>query len=189
MSIITDRLPESFTIYGKECPIRTDFKTWIKLSEVMSSEQPVPDILVQMMKLVFYELPPNLEQSIKAIMDFYNPSKEKAEHTKGEKPSGKPVYDFAYDADLIFAAFMQQYNINLCESQMHWWQFKALFKGLTEDTFFIKVVQYRNIDLSEIKDKKQKKQYAKLKNLYKLPDNRSEKAKEEFMNDALANIF
>ena len=53
---------------------------------------------------------------------------------------------------MIYSAFYQQYHIDLAAAKMHWWQFKVLFSGLNEDTQFIKVIGYRNTDLSEIKN-------------------------------------
>ena len=90
---------------------------------------------------------------------------------------------------MIYSAFMQQYKIDLSDTRMHWWKFKALFGGLSEDTHIVKAIQYRTIDLSTIKDKEQKKFYKKMKSAYKLPDNRNEQQKEEYINTVLEGMF
>jgi hypothetical protein len=64
-----------------------------------------------------------------------------------------------------------------------------LFDGLNDSTQFIKVVGYRSIKLSDIKDKEQKKYYRKMKQLYKLPDTRTQEEKEQAMNDMFEKMF
>ena len=121
-------------------------------------------------------------------MDFYSTEKLQKSNKRSEKKS-KRVYDFEIDSELIYAAFMQQYKIDLSTVDLHWWKFKALFNSLSEDTQFIKVVRYRSMDLSKIKDKDQKKFYREMKSFYRLPDNRTEKEKEEGLNNALSGLF
>jgi len=74
---------------------------------------------------------------------------------------------------------MQQYNIDLQEIKyMHWWKFKALFNGLAENTEIVKIMGYRAVNLSKIKDKEQKNFYKRMKKIYALPDTRSQEEKE-----------
>ena len=47
--------------------------------------------------------------------------------------SRDPAYSFAQDAPYIYAAFKEQYGIDLTEVEMHWWKFMALFESLNED--------------------------------------------------------
>ena len=120
-------------------------------------------------------------------MKFYSYTPVKSENK--DRAVNKNYFDFEYDANLIYSAFLQQYKIDLCQTNMHWWTFKALLGGLSDDTHFIKVVQYRSMDLSKIKDKEQKRHYQKMKALYKLPDNRSEEQKEQHLNDVMESMF
>lgn len=50
-------------------------------------------------------------------------------------------------------------------------------------------MEYRAVDLSTIKDKEQKAFYRKMKQIYRLPDSRSEEEKEAAMIDAFAAMF
>lgn len=187
MSILTEVLPDYVFVRDKRCPIATDFKVWLKLSELIGRDMPEAEKLVQMLKLVFFELPPNLNDGVMAMMDFYG-HVDKSD-AKQENTVQKSYFDFEYDADLIYAAFFQQYKIDLCSADMHWWKFKALLGSLSEDTHFIKVVQFRSMDTSKIKDKEQKKFYLSMKARYKLPDKRSEEQKEQQLNAALESLF
>ncbi|WP_179394731.1 Gp15 family bacteriophage protein [Lacticaseibacillus absianus] len=77
----------------------------------------------------------------------------------------KPDFDFGQDAQLIYAAFWQTYGLDLFEQrgQMHWYKFQSLLAGLPDDTKFSRVRQIRGTKLSDIKDKKERAEMAKLK--------------------------
>lgn len=189
MSILTDKLPDYITVRGKKCPIKTDFKVWLEFSELIGDGELDLKKITQAFKLLFDELPPNMIDALCEIFDFYSHStKKEREDIKKEKEQ-KKNFDFEYDADLIFSAFMQQYKIDLSKANLHWWKFKALFSSLSEDTQFMEVIKYRSIKLSDIKDKKQKKFYAKMKRQYRLPDNRSEEQKERDLMSAFESMF
>jgi len=79
---------------------------------------------------------------------------------------------------------MEQYKIDLNYTNMHWWKFKALFQGLSDNTLMVKIMGYRSIDLGKIKDKEEKARYKKLKKIYALPDMRTVEQKEADFNKA-----
>lgn len=56
--------------------------------------------------------------------------------------------DFELDGDFIYAAFMQDYGIDLIEQQgkLHWKKFLALFKGLSDDTRIKQIMQIRSME-------------------------------------------
>lgn len=190
MSILTEQAPHSVLVDGIACPIATDFKVWLRFSELIGKDMPEFEKMAQALKLAFGDtLPPKLDGAIKAMMDFYGHTGTQDANTEREKILQKSYFDFEYDAELIYSAFLQQYKIDLCSADMHWWKFKALLTGLSEDTHFIKVVQYRSMDVSKIKDKEQKKFYLSMKKQYKLPDKRSEEQKEKQLNHALEAFF
>ena len=87
--------------------------------------------------------------------------------------------------DLILAAFRQQYSIDLLTAELHWWEFKSLFEGLTDQTKFIQVVGYRTADISKL-DKEQKQRYTELKKFYALP---KEKAQDRSQEELEAEIL
>ena len=187
MSILTQKLPDYLLVRGKKCPIKTDFKTWLVFSELIGNSEELSAKIPQIFGLVFYELPPNLFDALTAMMEFYGKSKK--DDNKNADSNAKKLFDFEYDAELIYSAFVQQYKIDLCDEDIHWWKFKALFEGLSEDTHFMKVMQYRGMDLSKIKDKEQKNFYKKMKRLYRLPDNRCEEEKETDFINSFEKLF
>ena len=186
MSIITESLPTFLTVHGRACPIRTDFRTWIGVSVCMASNIDNISKISDILKLVYITIPPNLEEALMQIMQFLSHSKQTNER---KKENGQRVFDYEYDADIIFSSFMEQYKIDLTNAEMHWWVFKALLEGLNEDTRFAKSVQYRTMDLSKIKDKDQRKFYADMKRIHALPDNRTEQEKEQAFAKSFPSLF
>jgi len=98
-------------------------------------------------------------------------------------------FDYDFDAGRIYAAFMQQYNIDLTRTDMHWWLFKTLFDGISEETHFGKILQYRGMNLSDVKNKEMRRHYERMKRVYAIPDNRSEEEKERDFTEGLASVF
>ena len=76
--------------------------------------------------------------------------------------SGNPIdaiqyYSYTKDAEAIFASFMQCYHINLvkelykpADKRMHWDEFKALFRGLSEDTYIMRIIDIRRRPIDDL---------------------------------------
>ena len=83
----------------------------------------------------------------------------------------KETYRINHDGDLIYAAFMQTYGIDLFEQQgkLHFKKFSALLKGLPEDTQFSKICGIRSYK-KPTKNDTYEKNMLKLQEVYKLPE-------------------
>lgn len=190
-NLILDRLPK-FTPNGLK--IRTDFRESIKFELLMQNNNiDEKDKIKLALNLYFYDINiKNTEELKKAIDDilwFYKCGKEGQEEKtsqKATKEHTRRIYSYEFDAEYIFSAFMEQYGINLSRKHMHWWEFKALFNSINENVLFSKIMSYRAIDLSKIKDKDMKKYYKKMKKTYALPDLRSEEEKENDFAEAFS---
>ncbi|GHU57294.1 hypothetical protein AGMMS49975_22570 [Clostridia bacterium] len=168
-------LPDFVKIGGTEYEVFTDFRDWIKFELLISDDDVSYE---EKTELIFDwyidELPPFCKESIDALFKFYLCGKEFTEDNGGEN---EQFLCFEQDAALIYAAFMQTYKINLLTIKyLHWWEFKALFDGLPEDTRLMKVIGYRTVDTSKM-DAEDKKRYEKLKEIYALDKNRKRKPK------------
>ena len=134
MSTLTDSFPESVTVSGVE-------GRKAELSE---------DDLLFMLRL-FYNVKRMTvtEEHIDRMFWFFSCGREKEKKKFPRKIAGlndKQPFDFEEDADLIYAGFMQQYGIDLQESDMHWWKFMILLENLGNGTRLQKVMEYRTID-------------------------------------------
>lgn len=190
MSIITDALPCSVEYGGVKFAVNTDFRLWLGFENLMTGKRFTPENLAVFLSRCYLKLPPDINTAVQLAVGFYVGAKEDAApHKTGKEESKKRVYDFDYDADYIYAAFLSQYGVDLTTVMLHWYQFKALFSALSEDCKIVQIMQYRRAVLSEIKDKDQRAFYRKMQNLYRLPDMRTEEEKEQDMLSALDKLF
>ncbi len=192
MSILTEGFPQTVCIDGKDYAVNTDFRIWIRFSEILEDPaMSAPEKAQKILLLCYPEtLPPSFLQAIEGLLWFYGCGKEnKKGHKNKTNQRKKPVFDFAADAALIYSAFWQEYGIDLANAGLHWWQFWSLFSGLGENTRLMKVIGYRSAELSQIADKNQKRFYREMKALYRLPDRRSNAQREEDFTQQLALLF
>ena len=193
MNILIDKLPTE--VEGLE--LNTDFRTSI-LFELLMQDKDISneDKVALSINLYFNKQPETyeeMEKMTKSIIWFYSlgnkkkklKEKDQSKDIVKKEKKKKQIYSFEQDDFLIYSAFMEQYHIDLNETKMHWWKFKAMFDGLNDDILFSKVMGYRSIDLSKIQDKKQREHYAKLQKHWALVDNRSVEEKESDFANAL----
>lgn len=187
MSLLIDKLPKE--VNG--IIINTDFRVSI-LFELLVQDNTIPRQLKLIKALQLYY--PNLNQlkdydkAIEDMLWFYQCGKELANSNKNENNNKhNQIYSYEFDDKYIYSAFMEQYKIDLQEIEyMHWWKFRALFDGLNEDTEIVKIMGYRSVNLSQIKDTERRNYYKKMKRLYALPDTRTLEEKEtEFARNFL----
>lgn len=155
-------LPDSIIVAGSEYKINTDFRVWIKISDIICDETICEyDKLLSLFMLAFKnKIPQNPIDAIEALMKFFSKNEIKS--------NCAPIIDFRYDEGLIYAAFMQQYRIDLYKANLHWWKFRELLSALGEDCMLTKVIGYRSAKPSEISDKKYRAFVQKMKNRYSL---------------------
>ncbi|MDD4689187.1 MAG: bacteriophage Gp15 family protein [Eubacteriales bacterium] len=166
MDILSQALPDCIIFDGNSYKLNTDFKVWIEFEKIMRNKDLSPIIkIAYISELCFKEVPPACGALFEALLDFYNGGKREKAPAEGNR---KPTISFEADGDYIFSAFYSQYGIDLTDNSMHWYKFKALFSGLSEDNMIVKIMHYRSVDISSIKDKNQKEFYRKMKKLYRL---------------------
>ncbi len=86
----------------------------------------------------------------------------------GPAISDKPNMCFKQDWGYIVASFRSVYHIDLDKEEMHFWTFYDLLNGLTEDCVLNRVRYIRDYDISDIKDAKERNEWAKKKKLFEL---------------------
>lgn len=180
MNILIDLLPSSVKINGTEYDINSDFRTSVLFSLLMEDDSlNEEEKVLQALNLYYPVVPDNSEEAIEQIKWFYSCGKlDNPIGNKKARASSKKVFDFEVDANYIYSAFMSQYNIDLQDiEQLHWWKFKALLEGLKEDNKLSKIIEYRSMDLSKIKDKEQRKFYKDMQKQYSLKKENEEDLK------------
>lgn len=190
MNILVDLLPTKIEIDNKKYEINSDFRTSV-LFELLMQDDSVKkeDKIFMALQLYYPVIPKNFNEAIEQMLWFYRCGKDITKSKgNGKGKSVTQIYSFDYDDDYIYAAFMDQYSIDLQDIKyLHWWKFKAMFKSLKEDNEIVKIMGYRSIDLSEIKDKEQKSYYKKMQELCKIPVSKDEENKLKEIEEALLN--
>ena len=82
----------------------------------------------------------------------------------------KDYYSIREDADIIFASFFYDYQIDLIEERgkLHWKKFKALLNGLSDKTKLSQVISIRKWTPSEHTSPEEKKMMHDLQKFYSL---------------------
>lgn len=179
MNMLIDLVPTTIEIDGAEYEINSDFRTSI-LFELLMQDNSIneEDKLIQALQLYYPVLPTNISMAVDKMLWFYRCGKDEVKCKGTGKGKSTQIYNFEYDDDYIYSAFLDQYRVDLQDIEyLHWWKFKAMFKALREDNEIVKIMGYRAMDLSKIKDKEQKAYYKNMKELYKIPISKDEKEK------------
>lgn len=189
MSILIDLLPKTVNIRGLEYPINTDFRASILFEELMQDSEYNDSEKLNLAINLYFNHKVDQVDAINKILWFYRCGKEDKESKGTHTTASTNVYSFEYDAEYIYAAFLQQYGIDLQDVEyLHWWKFKAMFKSLTECKF-VEIMGYRGMKIDDKMPKSQQKFYKHMKALYRLPDNRTEAQKEKAIVDSFASLF
>ena len=164
------KLPDSIELGGKYYPIKTDFRDWLNFSRVVNTK----GVVIDEVDFIYAdELPPATykKRAFEQLLEFFQPKSELPINTGG-KSSGK-VLDYEIDADYIYAAFQEQYKIDLLATddkghavQMHWHKFLALIQGL-HNTKLNEIMSYRSWNGKT--DTDYGKQMQSLHNAWELP--------------------
>ena len=183
-NLLIDKLPNKVEIGGNEYEINSDFRCSL-LFEMMINDRSLEneEKIKSTLDLYYYpQIIPkeHINEAIEKALWFYTCDKEKKQSKGKGKNSKKLIYSFEDDMDYIFSAFLHDYSIDLNEVEyLHWFKFKALFKALNSENEFVKIMGYRAMDLSKIKDKDQKKYYKEMQELYKIEETLTEEEKED----------
>jgi len=191
MNILIDLLPLEVTIDDIKYNINSDFRTSM-LFELMMGDKDLNNKqkIEHAIMLYYHEIPHNINGAIDQILWFYRCDKAVNISNKSGQDKRNQIYDFNFDDDYIYSAFLDQYNIDLQDiKDLHWWKFKAMFKSLKEDNEIVKIMGYRSMDLSKIKDKDEKARYKKMQALYKIQGkvSKDETEKLNSIENALRN--
>lgn len=174
MNILLDKLPSSIEIDGTEYPIQTDFRLMIKFEQIIfeKKELSLAEIFSE-----FYmgNIPEDTEKALDGLLWFFRCGKDVDELPKSSKKSKKRIYSYDFDDGYIYAAFFDQYGIDLNSIQLHWWKFRDLLMSLKEDNVFEKIMGYRSIEISGKMSKEYKDFYREMKRTYALPASKAER--------------
>lgn len=169
-------LPVTVQVHGESIPIVTDFREYIKLLDMLKDDA-VPELEKTLfLNEYFLKEVPDLKEGINKLGDFVSMkalendcSLEEKQGQEGQKAKA-PLFSFSVDFPYILSGFLRDYGIDLLSIKyLHWWKFRMLFDGLSENTEIKQRMMYRSINLSSIKDKEERKRIQKIQRSIQLP--------------------
>lgn len=136
---LQDDLPHRVTAEGRTYRVNLDFRRVLKLLAVMADENLIDEAREYLALKCVMRRPPRSAKRRAAVLASVCavcfPQRKKA--------TGPKMTDFEQDADLIRAAFMQEYGVNLWRDRLHWLEFSALLAGLPEGSRYSDVLGIR----------------------------------------------
>ncbi len=174
MNFFYEAFPDTVNIRGEEVPIITDFREYIRLLDMLKCDELNSYQKRGILEDYFLDEITVDKDAIDALTEFVVMDlggDEDAEESDSEQAgSKKNLFSYEIDYPFILSGFLRDYGIDLeTVNYLHWWKFRMLFDGLSEDTEIKQRIMYRGIDLSDIKDKNERKRIAKIQRRIQLP--------------------
>ena len=177
INALYEPFPESITVDGKEYQILTDFREWLRFSDMMSDRSVPAEHKLRLMTEWLEEVPPVINaELIYAVLDFYKASDLEPDSTDyedddpPEETERPPLLDWKFDAKFIIGDFRRCYGIDLLTTEyMHWWEFRCLLAALPEDSAVQRRIAYRSVDISQIKSPSEQMRILKIQRQIAIP--------------------
>ena len=160
--------PKFVKIGEKKYKINTDFRVAIECNDIALDET-IDDFerALAIIYKLFGEEGINDTNNYKKLLELaqkYLSCGKKIKNNVSEEPD----MDFTQDMDFIEASFMSDYNIDLANTEMHWWKFYNLMNGLSNSEMgnccvLNRVRNLRTYDTKDIKDPKELEKIKKAK--------------------------
>jgi hypothetical protein len=125
MDLTKSFLPDSVMVSGKHYKIHTGHSYWFRFAQILGQDV---KLLSEFAHLYVNDIPEDQQAGVDALYGFYY---EEKELPRSEGDSGERVLDYEIDSDLIYAAILQCYRIDLYEKQVHWHKVRAMIAGIS----------------------------------------------------------
>lgn len=183
--------PEYVEVKGKKYKINTDFRVAIKCDKVARDKTISDDErALAIIYILFGEEALRDKQNHNELLQLalkYLSCGQEIDTSTDENPD----MDYEEDYNYIWTSFKSDYNgFDLDKEKLHWWKFMDMLNGLSNSELgnccvLNRVRQLRNLDLSTIKDTKERDRLAKAKKSVELKkyskENNLTKEQEESM--------
>ncbi len=196
MNVFYEELPEALEINGREYPVITDFREWLRFSDMLKSDIPQNYKLEFLEDMFLEDIPPiysleDMDLVMKAITDFLSLSalefpvrqqEEESIEVFEDEGVKKAIY-YEQDAPYIISAFQREYQMDLLSVEyLHWWKFRMLLDGLSEESQIKKMIYWRTCNVSKM-DKKERMEILRIRRKITIPE-------EEYVDDEdIGNAF
>jgi hypothetical protein len=129
-----ERLPDRVTVGRRHFRLDLDFRNVLKMIDILAREDLLPEAREYLALRCITRPRGNVHALMSAVLELlFQP---------GEKGADR-IMDYAQDADLIRAAFLQSYGINLYRDKLHWFEFSALLASMPEGSRYSEILSIR----------------------------------------------
>ena len=182
---LNEELVEAIEINGKLYKVDMSFDNILNLTEMLGDKDLSDELQILLGIQMLFDDPLDMpiNEQAKVFFEAYqsligNDADRDMEYDllgnpmpRQSEEESEQFYDLQQDAEYIYASFMQDYGIDLIEQQgvLHWYKFRALLAGLSDNTKFKKVIEIRQMPVPTGKSSsKQRAEVEKLKKAYAL---------------------
>ena len=170
MNLFYEEYPKALEVHGEFYPIITDFREYIRLLDMLKCKE-LNEIQRIMILGEYFLTDISIDQeAIHALTGFVTMDLKEKENNSDSEEEGegqeetekKNLFSYEIDYPYILSGFLRDYGIDLeTVEYLHWWKFRMLFDGLSDDTEIKQRIMYRGINLSDIKDRDERKRILK----------------------------
>ena len=178
MNLFYEEYPKALEVHGEFYPIITDFREYIRLLDMLKCKE-LNEIQRIMILGEYFLTDISIDQeAIHALTGFVTMDLKEKENNSDSEEEGegqeetekKNLFSYEIDYPYILSGFLRDYGIDLeTVEYLHWWKFRMLFDGLSDDTEIKQRIMYRGINLSDIKDRDEIKRILKIQRSIQLP--------------------
>ena len=177
MNLFYEEYPKALEVHGEFYPIITDFREYIRLLDMLKCKE-LNEIQRIMILGEYFLTDISIDQAIHALTGFVTMDLKEKENNSDSEEEGegqeetekKNLFSYEIDYPYILSGFLRDYGIDLeTVEYLHWWKFRMLFDGLSDDTEIKQRIMYRGINLSDIKDRDERKRILKIQRSIQLP--------------------
>ena len=178
MNLFYEEYPKALEVHGEFYPIITDFREYICLLDMLKCKE-LNEIQRIMILGEYFLTDISIDQeAIHALTGFVTMDLKEKENNSDSEEEGegqeetekKNLFSYEIDYPYILSGFLRDYGIDLETVEcLHWWKFRMLFDGLSDDTEIKQRIMYRGINLSDIKDRDERKRILNIQRSIQLP--------------------
>lgn len=129
-----ERLPDRVTVGRRRYKLRLDFRNVLRMIDTLTRDDLLPEARDYLALRCVTKPKGDIQALMAAVLELLFPA-------RGE--STEKIMDYAQDADLIRAAFLQCYGINLYRDKLHWFEFSALLASMPEGSRYSEILSIR----------------------------------------------
>lgn len=185
-NVLLHPLPEEWEGYR----IVPDFRVGVQIVQLLDDpDYSQAERLAYASELLFEDMPETMEECVQGLVWFLGGWNH--DNRLKKQDDEIVVMDYMVDQWRIYAAFMQQYHIDLDKAELHFWSFMGLLTNL-EECHFTQVRDMRAMKETGDMSAKQKEALRNAKKIYGISRENPEgdkmsEAREEFLKFAGLN--